>query len=82
MSTQTDQRKNVRIVAQSNSNSGVLKSVNIVTAQDAAREIKEHVQMTAAQWALTPGEIPTYMDASAHPLGLPTIFISGYAVPN
>jgi hypothetical protein len=80
MSTPVDQRKQVRIVAQSNKSAGVVKTVNIVTTADANKQAKEHVQLTAAQTAV--GVHPTYMDGSAHPAGLPTIFISGYSAPN
>jgi hypothetical protein len=84
MSTPTDQRKQVRIVAQSNKSAGVVKTVNIVTVKPSIpSEVKECVQVTAANWALgARGVIATFMDGSASPKGLPTIFISGYTAPN
>lgn len=80
MSTSTDQRKNVRIIAYNAAQVQELKSVKIVTTSNPA--LKEHVQMTSAQNTANPGQFPTYMDETAHPAGLPTIYISGYTAPN
>ena len=84
MSTPTDQRKQVRIITYNAALAGNVKSVNIVTtAPVIPGEIKECVQVSAANAALAgPGVIPVYMDDSAHPNGLPTIYINGYTTPS
>jgi hypothetical protein len=84
MSTPTDQRKPVRIITYNAALAGIVKSVNIITtAPSVPSEIKECVQVSAANYALSPvGEIPVYMDDSAHPTGLPTIYINGYTAPS
>ena len=84
VSTPTDTRKPVRIITYNAALVGECKSVNIVTSKPAnSPSIKECVQVSAANYALTPvGEVPVWMDDSAHPAGLPTIFISGYSGPS
>lgn len=86
MSTITDTRKPVRIIAYNAALVGICKPVNITTTapqKQFQQEIKECVQVTAANYGLTPvGEIPVWMDDSAHPAGLTTIYINGYAAPS
>lgn len=86
MSTITDTRKPVRIITYNAALVGICKPVNITTTAPASpvqSQIKECVQVTAANYGLTPvGEIPVYMDDSAHPAGLTTIYINGYTAPN
>jgi hypothetical protein len=82
MSTLVDHRKPVRIVALNVKNVQHLKTVNILASAPAGvrQSIKECLQLTAAQAQVQ--HQPTYMDGSASPSGLPTIFINGYTAPN
>lgn len=86
MTAPTDQGpKSVRIVAYAAAQVGILKSVNIITSLTgyASNAIRTCVQLTAAQVAAgIPNDYPTYMDDSANPARLPTIYISGYTAPN
>lgn len=84
MSTITDQRKPVRIVAFNAQNVQTLKTVNVLAAApvDPGHEIKECLQLTAAQATV---QEPTLMAAGGPGStikGLPTIFINGYTAPN
>lgn len=85
MSTTTDQRKPIRIVAFNAKNVQTLKTVNVaaVRPNGPASEIKECLQLTAAQSVVQ--QTPTYMAAGAPGstvLGIPTIFVNGYTTPN
>lgn len=82
MSTTTDHRKPVRIVAFNAKNVQHLRTVNIVSSKpvDPHHSIKECIQLTAAQARVQHN--PTWMDGSANPKGLPTIYINGYAAPS
>jgi hypothetical protein len=78
--------KSVRVIAFAAANVQHLKTVNIITslALDVHHSIPTFLQLTAAQ-AVAQAKtqpVPTYMDGSAHPAGLPTIFISGYNAPS
>ena len=59
-----------------------MRSVNIITSLTAAvkNTIPQFLQLTSAQAKV--GIHPTFMDGSATPKGLPTIFISGYSGPS
>lgn len=82
MSTQTDPRKSVRVIALSATDKNVHRTVNIVTsvAGDVHHSIKPHAQVTAAQ--AVAGITETVMDSGGSKPGLPTIFISGYSGPS
>lgn len=81
MSTHQDQRKPVRIVAQSNAQRGILKTVNIRTTAPADKhQAQECVQLTAAQAKVH--DHATFMDSGGTIAGLRTIYIAGYSAPN
>lgn len=85
MSTPTDHRKPVRIVAFNAKNVHILRTVNIlaVAPVDPGHSIKEHLQLTAAQAQVQ--HQPTLMASGAPGAitsNLPTIFILGYTAPN
>jgi len=82
MSTQSDQRKSVRIVAFSSKSVQTLRTVNIVATApaDPHHSVKEHTQLTAAQTMV--GIHPTWMDSGGSVKGLPTVYINGYTGPS
>jgi hypothetical protein len=75
-----EQRKSIRVVAQSNASRGILKTVNIKTVKK--NEHAEYLQLTAAQAAANPNKFPTVMDSGGQFPDVPTIVISGYTAPN
>ena len=76
------QQKSCRVIAFAANNVQHMRSVNIITsvALDVNHSIKQFLQLTSSQAQV--GIHPTFMDDSAHPAGLPTIFISGYSGPS
>lgn len=81
MTTQV-QQKSCRVIAYSAKNIQHMKTVNIVTSLtgDIHHAIKQFLQLTAAQTQVQ--QHPTFMDGSASPKDLPTIYIAGYSGPN
>lgn len=82
MSTQTDQRKPVRVVAANANDRNVHETVNIVTALATTDKssVKEHLQLTAAQAMVQAHK--TVMPTAATVKGLRTIYIAGYSGPS
>ena len=76
------QQKSCRVIAFAAKNVQHMRSVNIITsvALDVHHSIKQFLQLTSSQAQV--GTHPTFMDGSATPKGLPTIFISGYSGPS
>lgn len=96
MSTPIDLRRPVRVMAtESPGTRNAHETVNVITAladkdkgksQGGTPVIKEHVQITAAQYNAQPNhlknQIDTFIDSGGTVAGLRTILIPGYAGPN
>lgn len=85
MSTSTDTRRPVRIMSKATAgrDQSQHETVNVVTSRglDAKTlQLKEHVQLTAAQ--AVPGVHETLIDSGGTVKGLRTILVSGYSAPN
>ena len=80
-------QKSCRIVTYNAVNIQHMKSVKIITSltADIHHSIKQFLQLTSTQWTADAAKgihHPTYMDDTANPAGLPTIYIAGYSAPN
>lgn len=89
MSTSIDWRRVVRIISAVAGDANVHETVNVITVKnngtDPHNSIKEHVQITAAQYnALGPykEQIDTFRDSGGTVKGLRTIYVSGYTAPS
>lgn len=82
MSTNTDPRPSVRIVAFDTRNVNHLKTVNVLASMplDPHHSIKEYLQLTAAQTQVQ--HHPTFMASPTVDKTKRTIYINGYTAPN
>lgn len=82
MSTPSDTRQSVRVIAASANDKNVHETVNIIASvgTDDKKSIKEHVQLTAAQAMVQHHK--TVMPTASTVKGLRTIYINGYSGPN
>lgn len=83
MSTQTDTRPSIRVIAANANDRNIHETVNVISVAPSTEDkksIKEHVQLTAAQAMVQAHK--TVMPTASTVKGLRTIYINGYSGPN